>query len=110
MELEKIRNNFIEEWQAACFPQHSLTPISCVNLIKVITTFQDAFSLVTKTETEAWVAEFRQKTEQLSSLLKAQEDKFKVPIDEIQNQTNTKSPSDVTSETITQVIKEKSED
>jgi hypothetical protein len=77
MDLEGIRNAFVEHWQIVYIQNQPLTKSSFCTLVNEVTTFRELFTGAVKAETQAWAREFQQSFNDLISALKTQGDQLK---------------------------------
>jgi hypothetical protein len=93
MDLENIRNAFVENWQILYINSLPLTKTGVSNLVNALLVFQETFHGVVKAETETWAREFQQNMKDLISALKVQSDQLKSNLEEIRKASLTKTPA-----------------
>lgn len=81
MDLETMRNTFIEHWQIVYLENVPLTKARYFNLVKEIVLFRDAVDKAVRTETETWAREFEQSMRELSKSLNTQNSELKEKLD-----------------------------
>jgi conflict system pore-forming effector with SLATT domain/trypsin-like peptidase len=84
MDLEGIRNIFVENWQIIYLNNIPLTKESFAILVNALIQFQVAFNNVVKAETEVWAKEFQQNLKDLIAALKVQSDELRSGLAEAQ--------------------------
>ena len=77
MDLENMRNAFVEHWQILFVNSLPLTKKSFGNLVNALLAFQESFHGVVKAETETWAREFQQNMKDLVAALKLQSEDLK---------------------------------
>jgi SMODS and SLOG-associating 2TM effector domain 2 len=82
MDLENMRNTFVENWQVNYLNNLPLTIQSFGLQVDSIIKFQEVFNGAVKAETETWAKEFQQSFKDLVAALKAQSDQLKANIEE----------------------------
>ena len=80
LDLENMRNEFVESWQDLYFNNVPLTPAGFGVMITALLNFQDNFHNTVKAETQAWATAFQQNLQDLMSAIKTQGDTFKAGI------------------------------
>lgn len=80
MELENLRNSFVQNWQLLYFSNQPLTPERFGIMVDALLKFQETFNAAVKAETEQWAREFQQNLKDLAAALKAQSDQLKADV------------------------------
>jgi hypothetical protein len=82
IDLESMRNTFVEQWQILYIRSLPLTKDSFCTLADAITKFRESFKSTVKAETEAWAREFQQNFNELIAALKKQSDQLETSLQE----------------------------
>ena len=77
MDLENMRNAFMENWQILYLNSMPMTLEGFSALVGSLTSFQQNFYGVVKAETQTWAREFEENFKELIKALKAQSDELK---------------------------------
>ncbi|TDQ11377.1 S8 family serine peptidase [Pedobacter metabolipauper] len=82
MDLENMRNAFLQSWQVLYLSNAPLTIDGFKNMVDALLKFHAAFNGVKRAETESWAKEFQQNLKGLIAALKNQSDQLKTSIEE----------------------------
>ncbi|MCX6316240.1 MAG: SLATT domain-containing protein [Bacteroidetes bacterium] len=99
MDLENLRNQFVEKWQIQLMKNVPLTKESFCLLVDTISTFRSGFEATAKAETVLWAKENIQSMSELSRELKLKSEELKAMLDKRLQETSGTANDNILSST-----------
>lgn len=84
LDIEMMRNMFVEHWKILCIKNSPLTVERFCILIEAVSKFRTSISDAVRSETNTWAKETQQNLSELMQALKNQSEQLKVTLDEQQ--------------------------